>query len=64
MMNNTGSLDRLVRVMVGSVLLTSFYFMPDAYWLLIGIVPLVTGFVSYCPLYQLFGFSSCPLSRK
>ncbi|MFZ2255384.1 MAG: DUF2892 domain-containing protein [Patescibacteria group bacterium] len=64
MIKNTGYWDRLARVMVGTVLLTSFYYNQDTYWLLIGIVPLVTGFISYCPLYQIFGFSTCPLEKK
>ncbi len=64
MVKNTGSWDRLARVMVGTILLTSFYYNQDTYWLLIGIVPLVTAFMSYCPLYQVFGLSTCPLEKK
>lgn len=54
MIKNTGSWDRLVRVTIGAILLTSFYYNQDTYWLLIGIVPLVTGWISYCPLYHVF----------
>jgi hypothetical protein len=34
---------------------------PKTMWGLIGLIPFVTGVVSFCPLYSLFGWSSCPL---
>lgn len=64
--NNVGSLDRALRIIVGVGLLFFFFYMPEApwrYWLLIGIVPLFTGLFGTCPLYSVFGFSSCPVKR-
>jgi len=45
--------ERLVRVAVGAGLLAYFAFFPHAYWALLGLVPLLTGLVSACPLYGL-----------
>lgn len=63
---NVGGIDRILRIVVGLALLAGFFLNPEASlrWLyLIGIVPLATGLFSTCPLYSLFGFSTCPLKR-
>ena len=63
---NEGMLDRIVRSVVGAVLHAMEIFYPDAtrrYWTLIGIVPLVTGLVGFCPLYAMLGVSTCPAKR-
>lgn len=64
---NMGSIDRILRVIVGVALLGAFFVFPDASWrnwLLIGVIPLATGLISSCPLYSIFGIRSCPLSKK
>ena len=63
---NVGGIDRVLRIAVGLVLLSLFFLYPDASWryfALIGIVPLATGLMSSCPLYSLFGMSTCPLKK-
>ena len=63
---NVGVADRLIRVVAGFVLLGLFFVMADAswrYWTLIGIIPLVTGLFGTCPLYSVFGLSTCPVKR-
>jgi hypothetical protein len=63
---NVGTVDRVIRIVVGLALLAGFFLNADASmrWLyLIGIVPLATGLMSTCPLYSLFGFSTCPMKR-
>ena len=63
---NVGSIDRILRIVVGLALIAGFFLNADgAYrWLyLIGIVPLATGLMSTCPLYRIFGFSTCPVGR-
>ena len=58
---NVGMVDKVVRIVLGLGLL-SFMFLLDgnARWLgLIGIVPLVTGAVGYCPLYSILGLNTC-----
>lgn len=63
---NVGSLDRTLRIIVGLGLLAGFFLNPDAAyrWLyLIGLIPLVTGLMSSCPLYTIFGLRTCPLKK-
>lgn len=63
---NVGGIDRILRIVVGLALLAGFFLHVDAgfRWLyLIGIVPLATGLMSTCPLYSLFGLSTCPLRK-
>lgn len=57
---NEGSLDRVVRVLLGVALLATVAVGPRSLYGLIGIVPLLTGLVGYCPLYQLLGLRTCP----
>lgn len=58
---NVGSLDRAIRLILAVGLFSLFFLLPgDQRWFgLIGVVPLVTGFISWCPLYSLFGIRSC-----
>ena len=63
---NVGTLDRVLRIGLGLVLIALFFLKPDMPWrvaLLIGIVPLATGLFSTCPLYSLLGLSTCPVKR-
>ncbi|MFT5344267.1 MAG: hypothetical protein ACI9BH_003493 [Paracoccaceae bacterium] len=63
---NKGNRDRILRVIVGLVLLIAYFMFPDvAYsWaLLIGIVPLATGLLGSCPLYSILGLNTCPLKK-
>jgi hypothetical protein len=57
---NEGGLDRGVRVALGLVLLTLFFVGPKTPWGLLGVIPLLTGALGSCPLYRLFGISTCP----
>ncbi|MBL4895059.1 MAG: DUF2892 domain-containing protein [Emcibacter sp.] len=64
MKSNVGGLDRLLRIIVGVLLIISAltgYFTP---WGWIGVVPVVTALVGWCPAYIIFGLNSCPLSRE
>jgi hypothetical protein len=61
---NVGTVDRVLRIVVGLALLAGYFIYPDASYrwaFLIGIVPLVTGLVSSCPLYSILGISTCPM---
>lgn len=63
---NVGSIDRILRVVVGLVVLSLFFIYPDASWryfALLGLVPLLTGLLSTCPLYSLMGISTCPMKK-
>jgi len=60
MKQNVGSVDRIIRVIIGIVLLSLLFFLDgSARWLgLIGIVPLLTAFISFCPLYTILGINT------
>jgi hypothetical protein len=52
-------MDRLVRVLLGLVLLALVFVGPKTWVGLVGIVPLATGLVGFCPLYRLVGIQTC-----
>ncbi|MFL0809019.1 MAG: DUF2892 domain-containing protein [Agarilytica sp.] len=60
---NEGTIDRVLRVIIGLVLLSLVVIGPKSLFGLIGIIPLVTGLVGFCPLYKVFGLSTCPLKN-
>lgn len=52
-MKNVGTLDRALRVIVGLILLSLVFVGPQTWWGLIGLVPIATGLISWCPAYSL-----------
>jgi hypothetical protein len=58
MYQNEGSIDRVARVLLGSLLISLVFFGPHTYLGLLGIVPLLTGVVGFCPLYRVLGVST------
>lgn len=56
---NEGSIDRAVRLVLGLLLLLLVFVGPKTYWGLLGVVPLLTGLVGYCPLYRIVGMNTC-----
>ncbi|MGE4304151.1 MAG: DUF2892 domain-containing protein [Novosphingobium sp.] len=59
---NVGSVDRMLRIVLGIVLLALVFVGPKTMWGLIGVVPLVTGLFRTCPLYSLLGIRTCKAS--
>lgn len=55
---NVGGIDRILRVVVGAGLVAATVLGAIPVWGYIGIIPLVTGLVGFCPLYPIIGFSS------
>lgn len=60
MSTNVGSIDRVLRIVVGLVLLSLVFVGPQTPWGWIGIVPIVTALVGWCPAYTLLGIKTCP----
>lgn len=56
---NVGNFDRLLRLITGIALIAMAATDAIGAWGYIGVVPLLTGAVAYCPLYSLFGISTC-----
>jgi hypothetical protein len=63
MKSNVGGIDRILRIVLGLALIGMTLAGFIGVWGWIGIVPLLTGAVGFCPLYPLIGFSSCPVKR-
>jgi len=64
---NVGTADRVIRILVGVVLLAAFFMMPDSPWrwvaLVLGVIGVGTGAMSSCPLYSILGLSTCPVKK-
>lgn len=58
---NEGSIDRAIRIILGLVLISLVFIGPQSPWGWIGVIPLVTGLVGFCPLYALLGMNTCKL---
>ena len=63
LIRNEGTLDRAFRVVLGLAILSLAFFGPKTLRGYIGLVPLVTGLVGFCPLYRLFGVSTRGTAR-
>lgn len=59
MLTNESSIDRALRVVLGIVVLSLVVIGPKTMWGLLGLVPLLTGLVGFCPLYRVLGISTC-----
>ena len=58
MKKNMGKVDRVLRGIVGVILIALVFVGPQTPWGWIGLIPLVTAFVSFCPAYFPFKFST------
>jgi Protein of unknown function (DUF2892) len=56
---NVGNADRLARIIIGVVLIALVFFGPKTNWGWIGLIPLLTGLIRWCPAYRLVGMSTC-----
>ena len=61
MKKNAGNIDRTVRVVLGIIILALWFFLPGhaKYFALIGLIPLLTALIGWCPLYSIFGINTC-----
>ncbi len=60
---NVGTVDRIVRIVVGLVLIGLSAMGTIGVWGWIGVVPLVTGLFSFCPLYTMLGMNTCSAKK-
>jgi len=60
---NEGTIDRVLRVVVGLGLISLAFIGPHTPWGWVGVVPLATGLAGFCPLYTLLGISTCPAKK-
>ncbi len=61
MKKNVGSVDKVIRIIIGIVLLSMLFWVEGSLkWVgLVGIVPLFTALFGWCAIYQLFGINTC-----
>jgi hypothetical protein len=61
---NVGGLDRILRIVLGLALIALTLTGTIGAWGWIGLVPLGTALVRFCPLYTVLGLNTCPASPK
>lgn len=64
MKSNVGGIDRILRIVIGLVLIGLTLTGAIGAWGWLGLVPLGTAAIGFCPLYTVLGFSSCPVKVK
>ncbi len=60
---NVGGIDKIARILAGIVLVGLAATGTVGVWGWLGIVPLVTGLMNWCPAYSLIGLNTCPLKK-
>ncbi len=63
MPKNINTIDRTLRVIIGFALLSLVFMGPQTLWGYLGLILIITGFISFCPIYRIIGLSSCKDSR-
>lgn len=67
MTSNVGGIDKILRIVAGLALIAFALFAPatiDWKWVgWLGVVPLATGLMGWCPFYPLLGLSTCPVKK-
>ena len=61
---NEHPVERVLRVILGLGVLSLAFVGPKTAWGYLGLVPLATGLLGSCPLYTLFGWSTCPAKAR
>ena len=62
--HNMGTVDRVFRVALGIGLLAIAFTGPQTPWGYLGFIPLLTAVIGSCPLYAIFGFSTCAVPKR
>jgi hypothetical protein len=60
---NVGGIDRILRVTAGVVLIALAALGIIGWWGWLGVIPLATGTLRFCPLYPILGLNTCPLQK-
>ena len=63
MSHNVGTLDRVLRIVVGLGLLSLVFVGPQTLWGLVGLIPLGTALIRFCPLYRILGICTDPTQK-
>ena len=63
MHHNVGGIDQILRIVLG-VVISTIGVIYNTWWGLVGLIPLVTGTMSWCPTFNLVGLSSLKISKS
>lgn len=63
MKSNVGGIDRILRIVIGLVLIGLTLTHNIGVWGWIGLVPLATGAIGWCPPYAIFGWNTCSMKK-
>jgi Protein of unknown function (DUF2892) len=61
---NEGNTDRTMRVVFGLLLVSLVFVGPQTPWGWLGLIPIATGLIGFCPLYALLGINTCQANSK
>jgi hypothetical protein len=61
---NLGGIDRAIRILAGTALLALVFVGPQTPWGYLGLVPLLTGVMGFCPSYCPLGLSTCRVPKQ
>jgi hypothetical protein len=64
MSRNIGTIDRILRAIVGLVLISLVFIGPQSPWGWLGLLPLGTALIGWCPPYAMFGINTCGISSR
>lgn len=64
MKTNIHSVERILRIAVGGFVASLAFWGPTNLWFLLGLIPLATGIIGWCPPYALLGINTCRLGEK
>ncbi len=63
MKSNVGGADKIARIVIGAVLIGMALTGIIGAWGWIGVLPLATGLINFCPAYSLLGVNTCKLKK-
>jgi hypothetical protein len=64
MKKNEAQWDRVIRIAVGIGILSLAFVGPETPFAYLGLIPIMTGLMGWCPMYQIFSVATCPLHNK
>lgn len=64
MKQNIHRVERVVRILAGTILASMAFWGPTNSWFLLGLIPLITGWIGWCPPYALLGINTCRLGKS
>ncbi len=61
---NVGMIDRIIRIVLGLAILSLAFVGPQTAWAYLGIIPIATALIGWCPPYALLGISTCEKKQE